>query len=94
MPTTMDYLDAACTAHMAYGAMAGADPLTDEVMAQLQQASQAAGLATAGQVTPEQMHAFHAAAKPHPVWDHPAMYVAAVILGALSVVIWPTGCTG
>lgn len=94
MASTLDNLDAACVTHMQHGAMAGADPLTDEVMAQMQQAAQAAGLATAGQVTPEQAQAFHAAAQPHPLWDHPALYIAAIVLGALSMAIWPSGCAG
>ena len=94
MAATIEQLDAACVTHMQHDAMAGADPLTDEVLRQLQQAADAARLATAGQVTPEQAAAFHAEAQPHPVWDHPAIYMAALVLGLLSIALWPTGCAG
>lgn len=94
MAATLDQLDAACAAHLQHGAMAGGDPLTDEIMLQLQQAADAAGLATAGQVTPEQAAAFHAQTQPHPVWDHPGTYMAALALGLLSMALWPTGCAG
>jgi hypothetical protein len=94
MAITLDTLDAACTDHLQHDAMAGADPLTDETLRQLQAAAAAAGLATAGQVSAEQARAFHAEAQPHWLWDHPATYMTAAVLGLLSMALWPTGCAG
>lgn len=51
----MQTLDAACTAHMAHGAMTGADPLTDSVLQQMdcaaEEGAQPATPYPAGQTT-------------------------------------------
>lgn len=52
MPLTVADLDAACIAHLAHGAMAGADPLIDSLYGQLEapaaEGAQQASTASAG----------------------------------------------
>jgi hypothetical protein len=91
-PQPLGALDAACAAHLQHDAMAGADPHTDELIRQLSQAAQAAGLATASTITPEQARAFHEAAQPDPVFDRWQVYAAALAAGLLLSAIWPMGC--
>ncbi len=78
MLARLEALDAACTQHMAHGAMAGADPLTDSLYSQLE-APAAEG---AQQATP-----YHAGQQPKPEplgwWLAGTTLLAALISAAL-----------
>jgi hypothetical protein len=45
-------------------------------------------------ITEAQAQAYHDAAKRDPVWDHPALYLAAAVLAVLASALWPMGCAG
>lgn len=89
MPLTTADLDAACITHMAHGAMAGADPLTDSLYGQLEAPAEEGALpacATGSGLTPTQRAALADLDESAvPLWLAALVAVAACMASAL----WP-----